>query len=604
MRNRSLKLLVLCLVAAAAVAVCRANPKDTNSPDPIINAAPEQQWIDPQLADGGLPPVLGVQNIGVFRASRVAGADGRGFTYNHHVDLAQWRGRMYVAWTSGQKDEDVWPSHELFATSQDGFTWTAPAELFPQGASQSLRMYFFHAPSDRMLAIAGLRTSTAKLTDASQGGLVVRAIRDDHTLGPPYILRAAPAPPMLPLPRFDKAPDAAFITACRQLLADHTFLEQQDFGVLLGKDRMAAYHDAPEDFGKAFCFFHRKDGALVGIAKKAWTVLSTDNGKTWSSPVQPKSIITDSAKEWVQRTTDGKYAFVFNPKPTDRFPLVLLTSNDGVTFSDMRTVHGQLPPQRYPGEHKNIGPQYVRGISEWATDGTTLRGAAAKDLWIAYSSNKEDIWVARIPVPIRIAETAPVHDRFDELPPAGFVPNWNTYSPAWAPLQIIQAIDNSKALALEDRDPYDHAQAERLFPESATPTVRLKLMAAQLAPDGTLNIELRAPFGDCRPVRLTMNAHGTLSVHNGAAIVAVAQIIPAHWTDLAISADTTTRKFSVSVDGRTTANLSFAEPAARFQRLTLYTGPYRQITKGSFPNPESDRPVSPSVFLIKDVDIR
>src|SRR4051795_3453947 len=82
--------------------------------DPIRNEASEQAKIDNTLADGGLPPVIGTRNYQVFRASRdVPGiTDGKGWTYNHHMDLASWHGRLYVAWTNGEKDEDVWPSRE------------------------------------------------------------------------------------------------------------------------------------------------------------------------------------------------------------------------------------------------------------------------------------------------------------------------------------------------------------------------------------------------------------------------------------------------------------------------------------------------------------
>jgi len=59
------------------------------NPDPILNAATEQSRLDRTLPDGGLPPVVGVQNIEVFRASRDLPAltDGKGWTYNHHVAI-------------------------------------------------------------------------------------------------------------------------------------------------------------------------------------------------------------------------------------------------------------------------------------------------------------------------------------------------------------------------------------------------------------------------------------------------------------------------------------------------------------------------------------
>ena len=90
--------------------------------DPIQIQGPEQSQIDTNLPDGGLPPVIGVRNIQIFRASRDKPelADGKGWTYNHHVDMACWKGRLYVAWSSGEKDEDTWPWREVYSTSTDG----------------------------------------------------------------------------------------------------------------------------------------------------------------------------------------------------------------------------------------------------------------------------------------------------------------------------------------------------------------------------------------------------------------------------------------------------------------------------------------------------
>ena len=97
---------------------------------------------------------------------------------------------------------------------------------------------------------------------------------------------------------------------------------------------------------------------------------------------------------WGQRTSDGRYALVYNPHPVERFPLVVVHGDDGVRFSGMRVVFGDKPPLRYPGLHKVPGPQYVRGISEWSSDGSWKDSA----MWVCYSVNKEDIWVSRVPL--------------------------------------------------------------------------------------------------------------------------------------------------------------------------------------------------------------
>ena len=95
-----------------------------------------------------------------------------------------------------------------------------------------------------------------------------------------------------------------------------------------------------------------------------------------------------------QRLGDDRYVLVYDPHEKIRFPLVLLSSGDGITFSDPRVVHGELPSLRYPGKNKSPGASYVRGLSMWSDDGS--RGADA--LWLLYSVNKEEIWLSRVPL--------------------------------------------------------------------------------------------------------------------------------------------------------------------------------------------------------------
>jgi len=372
--------------------------------DPIKILNPPK--IDFSRTDGGLPRVPGCQTAIVFRAdpARRESDGSPGWTYHHHPDIACWRGRLYVGWDSCERDEDVFPSKELYSTSTDGKHWSAPAELFPQGISTALRMYFFHAPNGRMLAIAGLRTSMAPITEQTKGSLVVREIHRDHTLGPVFILRQTFSRIPNPPPRFDTATDAGFVLACQQLLANHLFLEQEDYGVLLDPPDRMPWHDAhswknpPDDvavFGKAMCFYHRQDGQLVSVGKKGWVTTSSDDGKTWAPPVRPPTLVAGMGKVWGQATPDGHYILLYNPDLIRRWPLVLVTGDDGITFTNMRTIHGQLPPLRYPGKYKEPGAAYIRGISMWSSDNSRPNDP----IWLVFSVNKEEIWVARVDEP-------------------------------------------------------------------------------------------------------------------------------------------------------------------------------------------------------------
>jgi sialidase-like protein len=528
--------------------------------DPIHIDAPELAKLDNALPDGGLPPVVGVRNIQVFRASRDALelSDGKGWTYNHHQDMACWKGRLYVAWTNGEVDEDVWPSREVYSTSEDGVTWSPPCELFPQGVSTSLRMYFFHAPNGRMLVIAGQRVSEEKLNEQTKRGAVVREIRADHSLGDVFTLILDPVCKN-PASMFDASADAGFVEACRQLLANHFFLETQDYGVLLGDRRMKWYDLLRSDrkyrtFGKAFSFFHRKDGALVGIGKKGWTIVSTDEGASWSQPVIPQTLLTNNAKVWSVRTRDNRYALVYNPKDYDRYPLIMVSGDDGINFKDARVVHGEVPRQRYAGLNKNIGPQYVRGISQWATDGSRKDDA----LWVVYSVNKEDIWVSRIPAPQQTT-------------------GWSTYSPKWAPVTIGE--DGS--VKLESRDPYDYAKATYTFPEAKKISVSFKIDPAD-SEHGPVLIDFRDKFGGEREQWKLPNGNLTFQI------------------DL----DATARTCRITVDGKPLDVSQLQSPIKSFQRLSFQTLDWRGVGKADPVPAGSDKPIKPTRFIVRDLSVK
>ena len=376
--------------------------------EPLRIDAPKLAKLNFDLSSGGLPIAPGLETYTVIRSDREhpERAEGLGWTYQHHPDIAAWHGRLYVGWNSCERDEDAWPSRELYSSSTNGRDWAKPAEMFPQGVSTPLRMYFFLAPNGRMLVIAGLRVSNDRTSERTKGGLVVRELRSDHSLGEVFALRAPPhAVPSQP-PRYDTSADKGFVTACQQLLGDRRFLLQQDYGNLLDPAQRMKWNDPKnwegdaqlkkdaDKYGKAMCFFERKDGAIVGVGKNRWVTISRDGGRTWTQPLRPESLVSGMGKVWGQRTSDGRYALIYNPDKERRWPLAMLTSDDGISFGDPHAVHGELPSRRYEGLYKDPGASYHRGLSKWNNDGSWKDGA----LWLVYSLNKEDIRVIRVPV--------------------------------------------------------------------------------------------------------------------------------------------------------------------------------------------------------------
>ncbi len=124
--------------------------------------------------------------------------------------------------------------------------------------------------------------------------------------------------------------------------------------------------------------------------------MSPDEGKTWTKFGENKSLMTNGAKTWVQKTDDGRYALVYNHSATgdNRYPMAIMTSDDCHIFDNVLCLNGEVPPQRFQGIHKPFGSQYFRGIVE--SNGDPL----GDHLWMTYSVNKEDILISRTPTPV------------------------------------------------------------------------------------------------------------------------------------------------------------------------------------------------------------
>ncbi len=595
----------------AAVLTLAAEPKPGSPEMPLVYDGPGLP--DSKAPDGRLMYGPGVQNVQVYRANRKPCAlfrtdqgDQPGWTYQHHMDLACWQGRLYAAWAMTPKDEDVLPYRVVFASSSDGFTWSEPMDLFPPGEARANRFYFFRGSNDRMLAFTHGDYLVENWSGTEKATLLVRELKVDGRLGEVYTLvRPVPSAP----PAFERSPDVGFVAACREAFNCRLLLEQRDYGVYLGDRRMSWHEDkywpggkvggrdARWKFGKALCFFHRADGTLVGLSKLGFVTQSSDEGETWSMPVVAKGLPAGGAKVWAQRTPDGRYAMVYPPQ-IERFPMAVTTSDNGIIFRDMRLVHGEVPEQRYQGLHKDMGPQYLRGIAEWSGAAPAFDKSA---IWVVYSVNKEDIWVSRIPVPILAETQQPVADTFDKARLGPRVPGWHIYAPTWAPVVIAkERIGANQYLKLEDREPSDYSRAIRTFPPSTAGEVSFRLAAAQ-NDRGRLEVELLGELGT-RPVRLVFNGQGRIEAADGQRMLDLGNYRPEKWSKFTLQFKD--GKFTVLRDRKVLLQAAtVAEPSSMLYALSFRTGEFRgqepKMAKQDLRNTEE--PAPPCVYRVDDV---
>ena len=580
------------------------------------------QSIDLAPHDGRLRPAIGVANYQTFRANRTypERAEGHGWTYNHAPMLAYWNGAFYQEYLSNPVDEHIAPGHTLMATSRDGRDWGRPTVVFPayeappgtpmpkrcEGYMMHQRMGFYVAPNGRLLALAFYGHAEDPF---GRGGIgrVVREVYTDGAYGPIYFIRYSTHTDWnesnTSYPLYTRSTDKGFLAACEALLADRLMTLQW-----WDEDRGPKGFYPVKKAGEALCWYHREDGKIAALWKWSLCGLSEDGGESFSNPVKVPTLTMDGAKIWGQRTSDGRYALVYNPTvhSEHRYPLAIVTGDDGILFDDMLLVHGEVPPRRFFGRWKDYGPQYVRGIAEG--NGTPPGGA----MWITYSVNKEDMWVSRIPVPIRHRVDGPVVDDFNGMETGGHVTDWNIYSPRWAPVRVVEFPSaKDKSLELRDEDPCDYARAVRVFQEGAKAEIRCRVLARQ-TDTGLLNIEVMDRFGN-RPVRLRFDADGHIRAVDGSTTVELQSYKTDTWYELDLSVDATpSGRYSVSIDGKAAlTGAALAESVRSVERLSFRTGPHRDRPtrqtvneRAHDPLPGADEPVPVAVFHVGEVRAR
>lgn len=542
---------------------------------------------NPRLHEGGFRYAIGVENIQVMRANRThpEEAEDYGWTYNHAPNITYWQGKFYLEYLSNPVDEQQPPGQTLLVTSVDGRRWSKPVVAFPPykapegvtipkpyyGYIMHQRMGFYTAPDGRLLLLAFYGHSYNPFKEGGIGR-VVREIYPDGSMGPIYFIRYSSHTKWdasnTAYPFYTQSKDKGFRKACEALLADRLKTLQW-----IDEDRgLDGFYTLKDSINRvqATNWYHRQDGKVVALWKWSYAALSADEGQTWSTPVRVPSLIMAGGKQWGQRTSDGRYAICYNPIETQpyRYPLITITSDDGIRFDSMCVVHGEVPPRRFFGENKDFGPCYVRGITEGEQQ------PKDQNMWLTYSVNKEDIWVARVPLPVRTTWNGPVNDRFDQILPHDVIPNWNLYRPKWA-----NVFADGRSLCLTDSDRYDYARAIRVFEQGKRVNIRLRLKVVK---------ENGEPF----EIDVT-DRHGermlSLSLKDGV-ICSLQQTLatyhPNEWMDINLTLDTDKRTFTCF--GRTLPALHAVNSV---ERISFRTGTWRNLPDRQTPNQEKQPPL-------------
>lgn len=573
--------------------------------------------IDPNVHEGRLRYAIGTESHQTIRANRTHSewADDYGWTYNHASNLCYWNGKFYQQYLSNPVDEHIAPGQTLITTSADGRNWDKPVVVFPpykalggvkiptgyNGYMMHQRMGFYTSPDGRLLVLGFYGHAEDPFHEGGIGRVVREAYKNGK-YGPIYFIRfsshASWNETNTSYPFYTKSDDKGFIEACNSLLADK-LKTMQWWDEDQGLDGFYSITKA----GQAFNYYHRKDGKVVGLWKHSLCALS-DDGIHFSDPVKSPTLIMAGGKMWGQATRDGRFALCYNPIELDeyRYPLIVESSDDGIIFDNMLLVQGEVPPRRFMGRWKDFGPCYMRGIIEGNGN------PPGNDMWLTYSMNKEDIWVSRIPIPIRYKIEGDIFDNFNDMETGGKVTDWNIYAPKWAPVQVADFPNaDNKSLLLQDKDPYDYARAIRVFEETNKAEISFRVFPKQ-TDNGLLEIDVTDQFGN-RPVRIRFDADGKIKTVDGSEEVILQSYKQDTWYDLKVTIDANPfGSYTLSLNGnQILKNAKLAEAVKSMERVSFRTGSYRDLPNRNTPNqdpapplPGADEPVTPASFYIDD----
>jgi len=578
-------------------------------------------YADTDYHDGRFRPAVGAHNFEVIRCNRThpelvtekvpnypdAGFENVGFTYNHQPMICYWQNKFWVIYESGPAHEHQPPCYALITWSEDGRNWPKPQTIFPaekfrnRKENNKLRYSLSHqrmnwyVASDGRLIACGFHGMPDTPNDGKGIGRVVREIKGPGNYGPIYWARYnefqgynKDNSPHYPF--YKEAPDKGFVKAIDELLANKLMMQQcyeEDGDKESG---FFALSDYKTRYLKAFDWYLLPDKRIVGMWKwKKMVVADKWEPGHIGKQGQGENIYYGGAKIWGQRTSDGRYALVYNPVKNTRWrhPLSVTTSDDGMNFDTyFLNVQGETPLMRFGGANKDGGgAQYVRGIVPG--NGTPPDGG----IWLTYSSNKEDIWVARVPVPIRGTVHKDVNDDFEDMKPGRIVTDWNIYSGIWVPVAVVKDNGNN-VLRLQDKAPYNYAKAVRVFPETKKAKITFRLRTQKIGRD-SLEIELQNYKGQ-RPVRIKVEGmSGKIKANDGMSMDSVASFSANEWLKFDIAVDTLVGKYDLQVNGKkVVSGAAFAETltntdnpyeskfnkfsAPTVERIVFRTGEYRQ----------------------------
>jgi len=354
----------------------------------------------------GLPVLQDAQHFDVWKpARREEGA------YNHYSALIFHNGRFYAMWGNQPYGENGPGQRVLFTTSKDGHAWNPPSVFFTSPgpvfrAAPGDKNKALYLVPDRWVEVDGKLYGVAYVGGA--GGIsypIARELKDDGSLGEPFLLRDLPAKDKLPL--FMTAPkqDPALAAKIKKWYEDNDMISW--WAKSAGEIPLHGIDDAKliESFA-----FRSKDGMVIcmrdytppdGNCRPSNRIYACfPDGKGGWSPLYPTDIPDSPSRAQALRLPDGRVLLAGNqiaPKLDSglympRDPLTLSVSPDGEFFTKVFAL-------RSGGSAKHT-PRFsgITGRAAGTAYGYPSMIVHDGMIYVLYSVNKEDIAISMVPL--------------------------------------------------------------------------------------------------------------------------------------------------------------------------------------------------------------
>lgn len=342
----------------------------------------------------GLSRIDGARTVTVFTPSTCDTLP----HYSNGAVLTAFKDKLYCMWQASSRDEDSPDTSVLYSISSDnGNSWSAPKTLVRATQSHFYTSGGWWVSGNTITAFI----NTWHHEQEPKGGTTQYITSTDgHSWSE-----------LQPVTMHDGTPLLALIEQDPHILQSGRIITAAHF--MPGMNVYPIYTDDPSGHSgwhKALFTPHIrgsqtrelepstylcKDGTVVMVFRdqsgtfRKMASVSHDNGATWSSPTIT-NIPDARTKQCAGNLPDGTAYLIGCPVSyKKRWPLTIMTSTDGRLFDKAWLLldgDTDLQPRRYKGKAKTLGYSYPKAIVH-----DTF-------LFVAYSVNKEDIQVTRIPI--------------------------------------------------------------------------------------------------------------------------------------------------------------------------------------------------------------